>query len=140
MTDEPTTDDDELDDPWHDQLVEVSDEYGAPEVQALTAFVLGVATLFGYGLLSGSTYLFQYVANEPQKTRVVLSALLGALLALLPIWLGWRAAARTLPGDARWIGTLARAAVLLGLLSLVLRLILAVIAAASGEPAPIGRF
>jgi uncharacterized membrane protein len=139
MTDVPETDD-ALDDPWHDQLSEVSDEYGAPEVQALVAFVLGVATLWGFGLLNGSTFLFQYVAGEPQKTRLVLAAALGALFALAPIWLGWRAAARTLESDPRWVGTLARAAVLLGVIALVLRLVIAVIVAGSSEPVPLGRF
>jgi hypothetical protein len=103
-------------------------------VQAVLAFVLGVATLFGFSLLNGSSYLFQYVAGEPQKTRIVLSALLGAVFAVIPVWLGWRAAARTLAGDPRWVGTLARVAVLLGLLSLVLRLVMAVIAAGSSDP------
>jgi hypothetical protein len=140
MTDVPLNDDDTLDDPWHDQLVVVSDEYGAPEVQAVVALVLAVASLFGYGLLNGSAYLFQYVSGQPQKTRLVLAALLGAAFALVPVWLGWRAAARTLAADPRWVGTLARAAVVLGLISLVLRLVMAVIVAATSEPTGLGRF
>ncbi|MCU1589826.1 MAG: hypothetical protein JWP11_1082 [Frankiales bacterium] len=132
--------DDELEDPWHDQLVEVSDDYGAPEVLAVVAFVLSLVSLSGFGLLNGSYYFLPYINSaEGQKTRLVLAALLGALLALLPVWLGWRASARVLATDARWVATLARAAVMLGLLSLVLRLVLSVVTAAATDPSSIGR-
>ncbi len=144
MTELPPGDDratdDELDDPWHDQIVEVSDDYGAPEVLAVVAFVLSLVSLSGFGLLNGSYYFLPYIHTaEGQKTRLVLAALLGAVFALLPIWLGWRAAARCLVTDARWIATLARAAVLLGLLSLLLRLVLSVAAAGATDPNSIGQ-
>ena len=135
-------DDDELDDPWHDQINEVNDDYGAPEVQALTAFTLAVLSICGFGLLNGTTYLFTSLsAVETYRTRAVFAALLGAAFALLPVIIGWRASARVLSTDARWIATLARSAVLLGLISLVLRLVLAVIVAGTDDPrSVIGRF
>jgi Ca2+/Na+ antiporter len=132
---------DELDDPWRDQLDEVSDTFGAPEVQALFAFVLAVVSMAGFSLLNGTTYFFTELnAVESYKTRSVLAALLGAAFALIPVVVGWRASARTLATDARWIATLARTAVLLGLLSLGLRLVLAVVVASGHDPRSIGRF
>lgn len=130
-------DDDELDDPWHDHIAEATDSFGAPDVQAVVAFVLGIVTLLGYGLLSGAPYFFFATpsADDDFRTRNVLAALLGAAFALIPIVLGWRASARVLTSDPRWAGTLARAAVVLGLLALVLRLVLAVVAAGADDPA-----
>jgi hypothetical protein len=135
-------DDDELDDPWHDQMAEAADDYGSPDVQALSAFVLSILSIGSFGLLDGATYLITNIsAAEDYKTRAVLAAVLGAAFALLPMILGWRASARVLATDAKWVATLARTAVLLGLLSLVLRLVLAVIIAGSDDPrAGIGRF
>ena len=131
--------DDELDDPWHDQIVEVSDSFGAPDVQAVVAFVLGIVSMLGFGLLSGAPYAFQsFSAGDSFRTRNILAALIGAGFALVPVILGWRASARVLATDPRWIAALARAAVILGLLSLVLRLVLAVLAAAAQDP--VGRF
>lgn len=141
MTELPPPADDELDDPWHDQIDEVSDDYGAPDVQALTAFVLGVLSVGGFGLLNGTLYFFLSLdAGASYKTRSVLAALLGAAFALVPVVLGWRASARVLADDARWVATLARSAVLLGMVSLVLRLVLAVLVAGSHDPRSIGRF
>lgn len=127
--------DDELADPWHDQLVEISDDYGAPDVQAVVAIVLAVLALYGFGLLSGTTYVFTALPGpESIKTRNVLAALLSAAFALIPVIVGWRASARVLASDPRWIATLARAAVVLGLLALVLRLVLAIVAAGTADP------
>ena len=135
------SDDDDLEDPWHDSIVEATATFGAPEVQSLLAFVLAVLSIGGFSLLNGTTYLFvELSAEDNYRTRSVLAALLGAAFALLPIVLGWRASARVLVTDAKWIATLARTAVLLGLLSLLLRLVLAVIAAGSHDPRGVGRF
>jgi hypothetical protein len=132
---DPETTDDELDDPWHDQIVEVADDYGAPDVQALVAFVLGVGSLWGFSLLNGSVFFYLSVGpGDSVKTANVLSALLGAAFALLPVVLGWRASARVLDSDPRWVPTAARAAVILGLLAVVLRLVVAVLAAAAQDP------
>ena len=135
MTDLPV-DMDDLDDP----LAEVTDDYGSPDVVAVVAIVLAVASLCGFGLLNGSYYFLQYAAGEPNKSRLVLSTLLGAAFALVPVWLGWRTSARLLETDDRWIATAARAAVVIGLLSLVLRLVLAVLAAGADAPTSFGRF
>jgi uncharacterized protein YacL len=134
--------DEELDDPWHDQIVEVTDSFGAPEVQSLVAFVLALMSMGGIGLVNGSYYLFTSIsADTDYKTQNVAAALLGAAFALIPVALGWRASARVLETDPRWVATFARAAVILGLLSVVLRLVLAVIAASAHDPrAGIGHF
>jgi hypothetical protein len=132
---DPETTDDELDDPWHDQIVEVADDYGAPDVQALVAFVLGIGSLWGFSLLNGGVFFYLSVGpGDSVKTANVLSALLGAAFALLPVVLGWRASARVLDSDPRWVPTAARAAVILGLLAVILRLVVAVLAAAAQDP------
>jgi hypothetical protein len=113
-----------------DDLVEASDTFDAEEVLAVTAFVLAVLSLAGFGLLNGSTYVHPLLTADADRTRLVLGALLGAVLALVPVWLGWRVIARSLPGDPGWAMTLARSAMLLGLGSAVLRVVAAVIEAA----------
>lgn len=139
MTDLPAgtepPDDDDLDDPWHDHIVEAGETFGAPEVQAVVAFVLAIVSLLGYGLLAGGLYFYFNASSDPDglRTRNVLAALLGAAFALLPVVIGWRASASVLPSDPRWVGALARAAVILGLLAVVLRLVLAVLAAAATD-------
>ena len=141
MTDlPPPNDDEELDDPWHDRLLEVSDDYGAPDVLALVALVLAVASLFGFGLLNGSPYFVPFITNDDgQKTRLVLAALLGGAFAVAPVWLGFRSVSRRLETDPAWTAAAARAAVVLGLIALVLRLILAIVAAAADDPTSIAR-
>jgi uncharacterized protein YacL len=111
-------------------------------VQSLVAFVLALLSTTGIGVLNGTAYLFTYIsADADYKTQNVLAALLGAAFALVPIVLGWRVSARVLPSDPRWVATFARTAVILGLLSLVLRLVIAVLAAGAPDPrAGIGRF
>ncbi|MBK5306813.1 MAG: hypothetical protein JJD92_09025 [Frankiaceae bacterium] len=130
-------DDDGLDDPWHDQLVEVADDFGAPDIVAVVAFVLAVASVFGFGLLSGSTYSVPFidgVSNDGNKAALVTGTILGAVLALIPAWLGWRASSRSLPADPRWVVVLARSAVVLALTSGFLHLVVAVLQAAQDGP------
>jgi hypothetical protein len=135
MTPEPVSDD-VLDDPWHDALEEASESFGGPDVLALVAFVLAIASFLSFGLMSGTTYVIPLVmdAAEDNSTRLVIATLVGAALAMAPVWLGWRASVRLLPDDPRWIGTLARSAVLLGLASGLLRLVVAFIQATQDGP------
>lgn len=133
---------DELDDPWHDQIVEVADEFGAPDILAVVAFALAICSFFGFALLSGSTYTLPFVSalsDDGTKTAVVLGAVLGALLALIPAWLGWRASSQSLPTDPRWVVVLARSAVILALTSGLLHLVVAVLQAAQDGPARFNR-
>jgi hypothetical protein len=128
---------DELDDPWHDHIVEAGETFGAPEVQSIVAFVLSIVATTGLGVLNGTAYVFTSLSAESEfKTRNVLAAVLSAGFALIPIVLGWRVSARVLDSDPRWVSALARAAVILGLLALVLRLVLAVVAAGASDPRP----
>ena len=139
MTEQPpggnAPDDAPFEDPWHDQIVEAGETFGAPEVQSLVAFVLAVLCLGGRGLVQGGNYLFISLSAESDlKTRNIVSAVLSAAFTLLPIVLGWRVSARVLATDPRWVAALARAAVILGLLALVLDLVLAVLAAGAQDP------
>ena len=126
------SEDDELHDPWHDQMEDVADDFGAPDILAVVAFVLAVVSLCGFGVLNGNYYFFMSVgAGDSIRAANIMSALLGAAFALLPVSLGWRASARVLDADPRWVATLARAAVILGLLAVALRLVIAILAAAA---------
>ena len=134
IPDEP--DDDELDDPWHDSIVEAQESYGGPEVLALVAIVMAVASFLGNGVMAGTTYVTPLLEGlrEDNGTRVVVGLVVGAVLALVPVCLGWWASSRALPDDARWVLPVARAAILLGLASAVLRLVVAVVTAAQDGP------
>jgi hypothetical protein len=130
-------DDDELDDPWHDQIVETGETFGATDVVSVVAFVLAVASICGFGLVQGATYIVPFLdrmSEDGNKTALVLGPIVGAGLALVPVWLGWLASARSLPDDPRWVVALARSAVLLGLLSGLLHLLVAVFMAAQEGP------
>ena len=126
---------DDLDDGvGDDEPVQVGDDYGAPDVTALVAIVLAVGSILGFGLLNGTYYLLLDLHQDPSKGRAVSAMVLGALFALAPVILGWRASARVIDSDPRWIGSVARAAVVLGLMSLVLRLVIAVLVAGTDAP------
>ena len=126
--------DDELDGPWHESIVEARETYGAPEVTALLGFVLAVASVFGFGLMNGTTYTAPFLTGGQSKTTLVIGLLVGAALALIPTWLGWRTTAQALPDDPRWVLALGRTALLLGLGSVALRLVIAVIQASHDGP------
>jgi hypothetical protein len=137
MSDQPATDDDDdLDDPWHDQLSEIGETFGGPDVLALVAFVTAVTSLLGLGLMNGTAYVVPFLdlSGDGTKTRIVAGTLLGAVLAMLPVLLGWRANARLLDTDPSWVGVLARTAVLLGLASGALRLVIAIVESAHDGP------
>ena len=118
MTEQPE------DEVWSESVLEVDDAFFAPSTLALTAFVLAVTSVSGFGFLNGFAYVALAVGGGVNGAGNGLAAgLVGAVLALIPVGLGLRAHGRLLPEDASWVGPLARAAVLLGLLSLLLRLV-----------------
>ena len=123
------------DDIYDDEDVQVSDSFSTPDVHAVVAFVLSCVSLFGAGVLNGGLYLYQSIPTDDSiRSRNVVAALLSAAFALVPLILGWRASARVIDSDPRWVPTLARAAVIIALLSAFLRLVLAVLAAGSDNP------
>src|SRR3954452_162944 len=130
---------DELDDDYDDQPESLSEGFDAPQVGAVTAFVLAVLSFAGFGLMNGSAYVGPLVVGQTHG-RMVFSLVLGAALALVPVGLGWHAASRALDDDARWINTLARTAMLLGLASMLLRLVVAVIQASQDTSTVFVRF
>ena len=121
---------DELD----DEPEALSDAFDAPQVLAIVAFVLAVLSFAGFGLMNGSAYIAPLVTNTDQNGRLVFGLVLGAALAIAPVALGWHAASRTLEDDAPWVVTLARSAMLLGLASMALRLVVAIIQAGQDDP------
>ncbi len=130
------TDELRSDQPDH-RVSEADDRLDAPPVLALVSFVLAVLSFAGFGLMNGTTYVFPLLSAEPQHTRLLTGLLLGAALALLPVALGRRAA--QLHADASWATVLARAAVVLGLGSFVLRLVVAIVQATQDGPGGFSR-
>jgi hypothetical protein len=98
----------------------------APEALALASLVLAVVSVLGLGLLNGSPYLPSlYSGDGPTDSSVlVLAALLGAALALLPAALGVVALRRLPLGSSS--RTTAAAGVLVAGVSCGLRVVLAV--------------
>ena len=131
---EPLDDDDIVGDEIDDAPEALGDAFDTPHVLALVAFVLAVLSVAGFGLMNGSTYIAPLLTNEDQNGRLVFGLVVGAALALIPVALGWHAASRTLEDDAPWVVTLARTAMLLGLGSMVLRLVVAIIQATQDGP------
>jgi hypothetical protein len=123
---DPLGDDDTIGD---DEPEALGDAFDAPNVLAIVAFVLAVLSFAGFGLMNGSAYVTPEAVNEAQTGRLVFSLIVGAALALVPVGLGWHAASRTLEDDPSWVATLARSAMLIGLASMLLRLVIAVIQA-----------
>jgi hypothetical protein len=123
-----------LDDELGDEPEPMREAFDAPQVMSIVAFVLGVLSIAGFGLMNGSSYIAPLLTNTDQNGRLVLGLVLGAALALLPVVLGWHASSHTLADDAAWIGTLARSAVVLGLASMLLRLVVAIIQASQEGP------
>lgn len=103
--------------------------YVSPPVIALTALVLAGLSLGGFSLLNGSTYVPVGVNGLPSGVGLVVGGLVGVAFALLSVGLGFAASRRSHPGDPGWVPTAAQAAVVLGLLSAVLRLVATAVSA-----------
>src|SRR5688572_27694685 len=108
-----------------DRPAPVAEGLRAPETLALASLVLAAVSLLGFGLMNGSPLVPQvYGEIGPNVTRAVVAALIGAGLALLPVGMG-AVALRRLP-ESSSSRRLAGAGVLVGGLSFVLRLVVAV--------------
>ena len=100
------------------------DSYRNPEVLGLAGFALAVASLLGFGVLNGTIVLILAAGEGPPSTGVQVAAgLLGAALAAIPLLLGMEAVRNLLEDDPVWVSGVARAAVLLGAIVVVLRLL-----------------
>jgi hypothetical protein len=106
---------------------------GDPAALATASVVLATLSLGGFGLLNGSTYVSPFIGDTASVARTVLGGLLGALFALAPVVLGLLAHRRTHPGDPSWVPRLAQAGVLLGGISIVLRLVATAVASISTD-------
>ena len=138
MTEQPVNDE-ASSDLQDEELLLAHDTDGSPAVLALVAFVLAVSSVLTLGVMNGATYILPILTSEGPQSRGVTAALAGAMLALLPAALGWRASSRTLPSDPAWVFAVARAAMALALLAGLLRLVVAVILAVNGETAGFSR-
>lgn len=138
---EPLDDEaDDTDDGIGDEPEALTDSFDTPHVVAVIAFVLAILSFAGFGLMNGSAYVTPHLTNDPQTGRLVFALVVGAALALVPVGLGWHAASRTLEDDPQWVATLARSAMLIGLASMLLRLVIAVIQASQDGSISLVRF
>ena len=107
--------------------------YTRPEVLGIAAFVLAVASLLGFGVFNGSIVLILTETNGPPSSAAMVGAgLLGVALASLPVWMGLAAVRNLLEDDPLWTAAVARAAVLVGLVAVVMRLATTAAQAAGG--------
>jgi hypothetical protein len=93
---------------------------------ALSAIVMATCSLLGLGVLNGSTFL-DATWNLPEEVRAhppEVVTLLGAALAVLPLYLGWKATRSATNRDG-WAAVVGRSAMLVALVSLLARLALA---------------
>lgn len=113
--------------------------YRSPEVLGLAAFALGVVALLGFGLLSGQVVLaLSDRPGTPNQTLQVLAGLAGAALAAIPLLMGLEATRQLLEDDPLWVSAVARAAVVLGAVAVLLRLAHVVVVAMAGGPSYYG--
>lgn len=110
--------------------------YRAPEVLAPAGFALAVASLLGYGLLSGNiVVVLASGGSAPPSTQVQVAAgLVGAALAAIPFLMGLEAVRQLLEDDPLWVRGLARATVVVGGLVVLLRLAHALATALADGP------
>lgn len=113
--------------------------YRTPEVLGLAAFALGLVTLLGFGLLSGQVVLaLADQAGPPSQALQVLAGLTGAALASIPLLLGLEATRLLLEDDPLWVSAVARAAVVLGAIGVLLRLGHVLVQSLADNPSYVG--
>jgi len=113
--------------------------YRTPEVLGLAAFALGLASLLGFGLLSGQVLLaLSAEPGPPSQTLQVLASLLSAGLAAVPLLLGLEATRLLLDDDPLWVSAVARAAVVLSAVAVLLRLGHVLVQALADSPSYLG--
>jgi hypothetical protein len=107
---------------------------------ALTAFPLALLMLMGPAVFRGLTYTVAFApgngtirgdGTNTATSFIVAGAVLSAAFSLLPLALARQGLRRTHVTDPAWTAGLLRAAVALGLLCLILRTVLAIVAAAT---------
>jgi hypothetical protein len=113
-----------------------------PAPLAIFSLALAIMCLEGTQYLRGSTYTNYFVTGGfyssdgeggPDTGWITVGAFLSAAIALIPLLAAWRGSRRLIDEDPPWVGTTLRAALLLSVLALVLRLAAAVIIATSSD-------
>lgn len=92
------------------------------------------ATLGSFGVLNGTTYVQVYGDRPgPDDSRQLLAGLLGAALSCIPVLLGLLATRRTSADDPSWVLPVARGAVLVASIAVVLRVVAALLAGSTSD-------
>jgi len=106
-------------------------------VRAFIAFPLTLLCLLGSGPLSGRNFLlpwYEDVNGGESYTRLIVSALvISAVIAIAPLWLAISGLQKVVSDDPPWVLALLRAAQVLAVTVIVLRLIATVTALLAGE-------
>lgn len=110
--------------------------FAEPFTLALTAFPLSILVILGSQIFRGLSYTIAAAqsvgegsGSSPDNSYFVAAAFLSAGFSLLPVLLGWAGLNRVIVDDPVWVSGLLRASIVLGGLSLGLRLVIAVIIA-----------
>ena len=97
--------------------------YWTPEVLGLAGFAMAVASMLGFGVLSGGiVYALSTEAGPPSDALRLAAGLVGAAFATIPLLLGLEAVRNLLEDDPLWVAAVARATVLLAGIVVFLRL------------------
>jgi hypothetical protein len=107
--------------------LEEDDTWRHPGTLAVSALVLAVLSLIGAQVFRGSVYTLPFAPHDNgigeivgHRDYLVAGAFVTAAFALLPISLAKLGLGRLVPSDRDWMGDLLRAAMVLGVISLVL--------------------
>jgi hypothetical protein len=122
-----------------------------PMTLAFLAFSLAFLTVLGAQVFRGISYTIAFApkalndlsnGDSPKASTsyLVAAAFLTAAFSLIPLALGVRGLKRTVDDDPAWVAALLRAAVALAALSLLLRLITAVMLATTVQDGTAGLF
>lgn len=108
-----------------------------PATLAVTSFALAMLVMLGASVFRGILYVGPFTSSPDfsssdgpgdLKTPLVVAAFLSAAFSLLPLLLAVRGLRLLVPRDPSWCAPLLRAAAVLAGLSLLLRLLVAVLA------------
>jgi len=113
------------------------DTWQHPKALGICALVLAVLTMFGTQIFRGSAYTLPFAPDRggdvPGSDYYTAGAFLTVLFAFVPVLLAKLGLARVVPDDGPWAEHVLRAAYVLGLVSLVLHLVQALLALQAGD-------
>lgn len=96
---------------------------GDPAALGVASLLMGGLSLGGFGLLNGSRYVLPLGQGRPVTNLVLISGLVGALIAAVAVALGALARRRADQSHPTWVPRIAAAGILVSAIALLLRLV-----------------